>query len=176
MRTIAVVTGMFASTLVPLATAAAQVQATYFVAPPAAGGSDTNLGTIDQPFATIAHARDVVRTTNGAMTGDIVVYLRDGTYVQPATLVFAPVDSGTNGFTVIYAAYGSERPVISGARGIGPFSPAGSAGLWQASAPGLATRQLYVNGLRAERAGSSTSFLGIVKQDQFGYVATDTGI
>ena len=52
-----------------------QAQACYYVAP---SGSDTNDGTVAAPFQTITKARDVVRTINGTMTGDIYVYLRGG--------------------------------------------------------------------------------------------------
>ena len=42
--------------------AQAGIQATYYVSPT---GSDSNPGTLAQPFQTIAKARDVVRTVNG---------------------------------------------------------------------------------------------------------------
>lgn len=43
-------------------------------------GDDSNAGTITAPFKTLQHARDVVRTVNSDMTGDIDVYLRGGNY------------------------------------------------------------------------------------------------
>ncbi|MFF3503357.1 hypothetical protein [Streptomyces sp. NPDC003247] len=53
--------------------APAAIQATYYVAP---DGDDANPGTLTQPFRTLQHARDVVRTVNSDMTGDIHVCLR----------------------------------------------------------------------------------------------------
>jgi hypothetical protein len=47
----------------------AAVQATYYVSP---SGSDSNPGTLSQPFKTITKARNVVRTINNSMTGDII--------------------------------------------------------------------------------------------------------
>lgn len=77
-------------------------------------GNDANPGTIDRPFATIERARDAVREINRNMTGDIIVYLRDGTYRLERTLEFDERDSGTNGYRVIYQAYPGESPIISG--------------------------------------------------------------
>ncbi|NUR58514.1 MAG: right-handed parallel beta-helix repeat-containing protein, partial [Catenulispora sp.] len=93
------------------ALAAAATQATYYVAP---GGSDANPGTITAPFATLQHARDVVRTVDGTMTGDIYVYLRGGNYPIGSTIDFTSADSGTNGHQIVYSAYPGETPVLNG--------------------------------------------------------------
>jgi hypothetical protein len=82
----------------------AAVQATYYVSPT---GSDSNPGTLSQPFQTIAKARNVVRTINSSMTGDIIVNLRAGDYYQSSTITFTEADSGTNGHNVIYKNYDS---------------------------------------------------------------------
>ena len=91
--------------------ASAATQATYYVAPT---GNDTNPGTITSPFRTLQRARDVVRTVNANMTGDINVLVRGGTYPVSSTIEFGPGDSGTNGFRVIYAAYPNEAPILEG--------------------------------------------------------------
>lgn len=77
-------------------------------------GDDANLGTKAKPFLTVAHARDVVRTLNAGMTGDVVVNLRDGSYSVTEPLEFGAQDSGHNGFNIIYHAYKNESPVING--------------------------------------------------------------
>jgi hypothetical protein len=79
----------------------AQEFAALFVAP---WGSDTNPGTEAAPFQTLERARDSVRALAAGMTGDIVVYLRGGSYALANTVVFEAQDSGTNGFQVVYAA------------------------------------------------------------------------
>ncbi|MBP7147874.1 MAG: right-handed parallel beta-helix repeat-containing protein [Acidobacteria bacterium] len=163
--------------LCPAAGAAGEVQAEYYVAPPESGGSDANPGTIDAPFATLAHARDVVRGANGDMAGDIVVSLRAGTYPQEQTLSFEPADSGTNGHDVIYRAYPGERAVVSGGREIGGWTPVSGSGAWQAPfGPGPDTRQLWVDGVRAERASASVAFLGAISQQSWGYMVGNTAI
>jgi len=70
---------------------------------------DSNTGTIDAPFKTIAKARDVVRTVNGNMKSDIYVYLRGGTYNITETITFGPQDSGTNGYRIYYMAYPGNK-------------------------------------------------------------------
>ncbi|MBU0608590.1 MAG: hypothetical protein KKI08_11945, partial [Armatimonadetes bacterium] len=60
--------------------------AEFFVAP---NGSDENPGTQAKPFATLEHARDVLRglRAEGKLpAGDVTVFLRGGTYVLPGTL------------------------------------------------------------------------------------------
>jgi uncharacterized membrane protein len=92
------------------ADAPANTQATYYVSPQ---GNDCNPGSLSQPFRTLSKARDVVRTVNSAMTGDIVVYLRGGTYPLTSTLSFGAADSGTKGFYVKYLNYAGETPLLT---------------------------------------------------------------
>ncbi len=123
-----------------------------YVAP---DGDDSNPGTLTQPLRTIAHARDLVRTKNGSMTGDITVYLRGGTYVQATPLEFDNADSGHGGFYVKYVGYPGEHPLITGGKlitGFGVFDA--NNGIYAANAGTTAFRQLYVNGVKAIRARS----------------------
>ena len=114
-------------------------------------GNDANSGTLTSPFRTIDKARQVVRSVKGSMTSNINVYLRGGTYALNSTLVFDALDSGTNGFNVIYQAYNGEIPVISGGQTITGWTLT-SNGIYKASAQGLNFRQLYVADSRAVRA------------------------
>lgn len=88
-------------------------QAIFYVATSQNGGSDTNPGTLSQPFATLTKARDAVRTAkSGGMTGDIIVYVREGDYYIDNAIQLTDADSGTNGYKVIYKNYdavGSAR-------------------------------------------------------------------
>jgi hypothetical protein len=133
-------------------TAFAGVQAIYYVSP---NGSDANNGTSETtPFKTIEKARNTVRTINGNMTGDIIVYLRGGTYNVSNTIAFTASDSGSNGFNVKYINYPNEKPVVSGGVAITSWTLHDSAkGIYKASVPvGTGFRQLYVNGVKATRA------------------------
>jgi len=153
---------------------------TFYVSP---SGSDDAPGTIDRPFRTIAHARDVVRPLRANMNADIVVNLRGGTYEHSQTLVFGPDDSGTGGHDVIYQAYGypaptREMPVLSGGQKVGDWTllDAGR-NLWKAPVSGpLSSRQLYVNGVRAVRARSSSGIPGNAVRTATGYTTDDTSM
>src|SRR4051795_11054376 len=139
------------------APAYAATQATYYVAPT---GNDTNAGTITSPFRTLQHARDVVRTVNANMTGDINVFLRGGTYPVSSTIEFGSSDSGTNGFRVIYAAFPNETPVLEGGVQVTGWTQH-SGNIWKAPLDRAnKLRALYVNGKRAFMASKTINSAG----------------
>jgi hypothetical protein len=137
--------------------ASAATQATYYVAPT---GNDTNPGTITSPFRTLQRARDVVRTVNANMTGDINVLLRGGTYPVSSTIEFGSGDSGTNGFRVSYAAFPNETPVLEGGVQVTGWSQH-SGNIWKAPLDRAnKLRALYVNGKRAFMASKTMNSAG----------------
>ncbi|MFG6200146.1 lectin [Nonomuraea sp. JJY05] len=139
------------------ASASAAAQATYYVAP---DGNDANPGTITSPFRTLQRARDVVRTVNADMTGDIYVYLRGGNYPVGSTIDFTPADSGTNGFRVVYAAYENETPVLSGGVQVTGWTQH-SGNIWKAPLNrSNKLRALYVNDKRAYMASKTINSQG----------------
>ncbi len=128
-----------------------RVRTTFYVAPSSMGGSDSNPGTISEPFLTLERAKQAVRNVNKNMTGNAIVYLRDGSYELEEPLVFQAYDSGQDGYSVIYMAYPGETPVITGGERISGWVPAGN-GVFKANTDGLQFRQLYVNGQPRVRA------------------------
>jgi hypothetical protein len=130
--------------------AIAAIQATYYVSP---SGSDANAGTFEAPFRTITKARDVVQTVNKNMTGDIVVYLRGGTYTIDSTIHIGTACSGSNGHTVKFVNYAGETPVLSGGQAVTGWTLSDAAkNIYQANGVSFDFRQLYVNGEKAVRA------------------------
>ena len=133
--------------------AANPIQATLHVSPDGQG----NGRSADSPCSLLA-ARDQVRKINSHMTGDIVIQLADGVYTltQPIELLESESvhDSGNNGFDVVYQAAPGAHPVISGGLDLTRWTLFDKEkNLYRASVPaGTQSRQLYVNGLRAERA------------------------
>lgn len=120
-----------------------------FVAP---DGDDSASGTRERPFATLDRARRAARD----LTGEIVVRLRAGTHLLAAPLELTEADSGRDGHRVVYESYGygtaeREEVVISGGRTISGWRERD--GVWSADVGDLDTRQLHVDGRRAERAG-----------------------
>ncbi|GHF73911.1 hypothetical protein GCM10018790_59780 [Kitasatospora xanthocidica] len=137
--------------------ASASAQATYYVAP---GGDDANPGTVTAPFRTLQHARDVVRTVDGNMTGDINVLLRGGTYPMSSTVDFTSADSGTNGHRVVYAAFPGEKPVLDGGVQVSGWTQH-SGNIWKATLDrDDKLRALYVNDKRAQMASKTINTTG----------------
>ena len=126
----------------------AQAQRTFYVSPQ---GKDTGDGSPKKPFQTIQRAQQEVQRHTQTMTGDVVVYLKGGTYSITQPLMFAPKDGGQGNWNVIYRAYSTEKPVLSGGKRITGWLP-DTNGIVKASVKGLNFRQLYVNDSRAVRA------------------------
>ena len=123
--------------------------ATIYVAP---GGSDSNPGTIDNPFRTFKKAASRMKA------GD-TCYLRGGIYRE----VLRPAGSGTEGKPLTFAAYKNEQPVLTGADPIIEWKADGN-GVF--SAPMDWTlgdgNQLFINGemmCEARWPNSDTNFL-----------------
>lgn len=84
---------------------------TIIVAP---DGSDSGVGTLVAPFATLGRARDEVRALKAQGAGTITVQLRGGTYYLPEPVVFDVQDSGSEASPVVYRNYDREFPVLRG--------------------------------------------------------------
>lgn len=143
---------------------------TFYVSP---SGSDANPGTMSAPFQSPAAAQAAVRAANSAQTGDIAVYLADGTYRLNAPLVFNAADSGKNGCRILYKAVLGQSPVLNGGILISNWTlfDAGK-NIWRAAVPpGRNFRQLYVNGVKANLARSADA-LGLVTNSA-GYLTTN---
>ena len=119
--------------------------------------------------------RDKVRGLVDSMTADIDVRLRGGTYRLAEPFTLGPADSGANGHQVVYSAYKQERPVFSGARKVSDFSVHdGSRNIYRAAVPpGTTSRQLFVNGQRAQRARGPLNPGGFTLQNS-SFITGDT--
>ena len=128
----------------------------------AVDGNDDNPGTAAQPFATIEHARDVIRTINSTMRGPIVVYIHGGTYPVSQAIQFSQEDSGQNGYDVIYRAVNGETPIFSGGMDVNGWKQVPNSQMWKTILPDVkGFRQLYINGIRAQRAASPEPITGL---------------
>lgn len=124
------------------------VMKTFYVSP---NGNDNNDGTsASAPFKTLEQAKNAVDAVNDNMTGDIVVYLMDGTWELEDTLSFGERDSGTNGYYVRYEAAPGANPVISGGTKLnGTWTDEDNDGIYSISLDrDSKLRALYINGER----------------------------
>jgi len=139
-------------------------------------GRDSWPGTFGRPFATPERAQREVRARESA--ADVVVSLRGGTYRLGAPLRLTVADSGRGGHRVVYQAYGygtprAERVTLSGGREVPGWRPdPARKGVWRADVGALETRQLYVDGRRAQRFTAGA--VGKLTVTKSGYVTASS--
>ena len=81
----------------------------------ATDGSDSNPGTIDQPFATLNGARTAIRALSHPLSSSVTVWIRGGRYyLQSAFALSGSQDSGTPTAPVVYKNYPNETPYVIG--------------------------------------------------------------
>jgi hypothetical protein len=120
-------------------------------------GKDSNPGTRAAPLATLARARDVVRSKIAeGLSEEIRVTLHGGVYSQFETLIFGPEDSGSEKYAITYAAAAGETVTLSGGQRVTGWKK-GPGEIWTTEIPEAKTgrwyfRQLFINGRRATRA------------------------
>ncbi len=116
-------------------------------------GEDSNPGTSEQPFATLARARDAVRLVKQEVKEPIDVIIHEGTYYLPEPLVFTAEDSGSKEARVVYRGQDDVRPVISGGVRLDLQWHPHRDGIMKAKLPdGMVADQLFVNGQRQHMA------------------------
>jgi hypothetical protein len=85
-------------------------------------GDPANDGSYGSPFSSPTEARDALRALAGLPTGNIVVWLRGGTYdLERHALVLEAQDSGTPESPITYSAWNGEKVVLSGGVNV-PFA------------------------------------------------------
>ncbi|GAA1221047.1 hypothetical protein GCM10009665_09010 [Kitasatospora nipponensis] len=144
------VVGALLCAAISVAGPASAAAPTVLYASPAGSGSTC---TLSAPCS-LDGARSKVESLTPAMAADIDVYLRGGTYRLSRAFALGPADSGQNGNRVVWAGYPGEVPVLSGAERVTGFSLFdGAKNIYRAAVPaGTQSRQLFVNGVRAQRA------------------------
>jgi hypothetical protein len=108
-------------------------------------GTDSNPGTPAAPVATLAAARDLVKTVAGKAA--VTVHVADGIYYLPETLVLTPEDSGTQPAPIFYKAENEGKAVLSGGSLLDLQWQPYQDGIFQAQIPaGLVIDQLFIDG------------------------------
>lgn len=156
------------TTLIAVLTAVSVADAgNIYVSP---GGNDSASGTAGEPLLTVGEAlkraREWRRLGDPGAEDDINIILADGTYQLAKTLFVRPEDSGHAGSATIVCAAPGASPVISGGVEVTGWSKGTDDKrvpvnlrdkIWVAPAPRVGnryveTRQLYVDGVKADRA------------------------
>jgi len=121
-------------------------------------GNNKNEGTREQPIASLAAARDLIRTLREQKMLNDTVYVEvlPGEYFMDKALTLSPLDAGTEQSPVIYRGQPNARTVFYGGMETNRFEVI-QPGLWRIFIPevakyGLYFEQLYINGERRFRA------------------------
>lgn len=140
----------------------------------APNGRDAGPGTERAPFRTLTRARDAVRQRH---RDGATVNLRTGTYRITRPIMLDGRDSGRVGHEVVYRSAPGEHATISGARSVPGTAwsrVAGSANIWQAQVGHVPSRQLIVNGRRAQIAQTPDFPVGFLPH--WSTTASESGI
>jgi hypothetical protein len=104
-------------------------------------------------------ARDRVGGMIARAAGDVVVELNGGTYRLTSPFKLGVQNSGSPGHRVIYRAAPGQSPVLNGAIPVTGFTKVDATkNIYRAKVPvGTSSRELFVNGVRARRARSTSN-------------------
>ena len=120
----------------------------------AENGDDNANGEKNTPFATIEKAVEAASALTENMTGDIIIYVADGSYFLSKPLVLDNAISGKNGYNVIIKGYGDEKPLVSGGKKISGWQDYNEY-IKYAEIPGIDNvYNMYINDRIATRARS----------------------
>lgn len=134
-------------------------------------GSDTNIGTKENPLASLSmalrKARELRRLKDPLIENGIRIVLTDGTFFLEEPIFIRPEDSGTEESPTIIEAASHSNPILSGGVQVKGWKMAGAINglkpgvIWVADAPKKAGeiinyRQFWVNGNKAVRAKSTS--------------------
>ncbi len=132
-----------------------KAQVEIFISPE---GNDSNIGTAEQPLASLTGARNAIReySKNHEPPVSFVVTIADGEYTMKEPLVLKPEDGGSEEYPIIYKAAKGASPVFSGGKKLSGFI-VNENGVWEAKVPESIYYkwrfdQLYVNNKRATLA------------------------
>lgn len=128
-------------------------------------GNDLNDGTRQSPKATLTsalrQAREWRRLGDERVQGGITISLESGTYALHEAVFIRPEDSGTEASPTIIRSAEKGEAVLSGGVRVEGWKKQGK--LWVADVPGfngrpLDFRQLWINGVKADRARDVADF------------------
>lgn len=114
-------------------------------------GKDSNPGSAEAPFATLAAAQKAARKVAGKE--QVTVHVGDGIHYLPATLVFGPEDSGNKQQPVLWRAENESKAVLSGGKQLQLDWKPWRDGILMATTPaGITIDQLFIDGSRQHMA------------------------
>lgn len=118
-----------------------------------ADGDDNADGSEAHPFKTIKAAKERASSISDKMTGDIIINIAPGDYYIAETERFSAEHSGKNGYNIIYKGSNPDNPpVIHGGIKVENWHKGDNGVYWAAFASDTNIRNLYIDGIAAERS------------------------
>lgn len=121
-------------------------------------GKKNNPGTKESPLSSIEDAKNKIqRMKKNGLTGEVVIWIRDGRYEIESPIVFNCFDSGNDNLSITYRAWPGEKPVISGGKILQGTWEKHKGDIWALDMPAVRDqqwwfRQLFKNGTRQTRS------------------------
>lgn len=141
-------------------------------------GADMNDGSIEMPFKTIEKAVRFIRENNKDLKHNIYVFVKSGEIFVDKTIEITPEDGGKGLYGVVFSSYGEGQAVLSGGKHyIGGWQlDDAEKGIYKLYAGNVQTRQMYVDGVRMQRARTDSNFqtYTYINSEKTGYVTSDT--
>jgi hypothetical protein len=135
----------------------------------ATNGTDSNPGTIDQPFATLEGARTAIRALSHPMSSSVTVWVRNGRYyLQTPFKLSGSQDSGTATAPVIYRNYADEVPMIIGGTNVNGF-----VAITNAAVLARLTDSAKTNVLVADLGSQGITNLGVIVPHGYNHSGAD---
>ncbi len=117
--------------------------------------ADPNIQGTDGPFASLQHARDMVRAEiKAGLRKNLRLHLRGGNYFLPRGMQWGPEDGGNEAFSVTYAAQPGEDVTLFGGMALGNWERYRDEIFASSLPPGIRPGQVFEQGMRLDPARS----------------------
>jgi len=138
-------------------------------------GADTNSGSFASPLKTVNAAKTAAQLIKTQTSKNIYVMFKPGVYPISQTVAFTAQD-GSETQKIVYTSYGKEKAVFSGGKEVKNWSLHNADKNIYKTYVGTSvnSRQLYINGVRAVRARSTTGLSNCTTDKTVGHTTTDT--
>ena len=112
---------------------------TFYISPT---GNDSWIGDELHPFASIEGAQTAIETL-GVLTGDVIVYLREGRYVLTEPIEFNSSTGGTEQYGIYFRNYPGEIPIIDAGKEVSNWEEH-EGSIWRCRPEVSDFRQFYI--------------------------------
>lgn len=138
-------------------------------------GNDANEGTRKNPLGTVNGAIEMVKANNDDMKNHLFVFIKGGEYYLDEAISMGADVSGSNGYNVVFTSYGdSKAQFMAGKKFSGFELHDENLNIYKTYVGDIASRQVFINGIRGVRARSDAGLTNGKVVDEYGFICDDT--